>query len=50
MNDLIQLILKHQGNSTDYRIEIEGVRVVPLGVELKITHLPSKEQIEVAVP
>jgi hypothetical protein len=50
MNELIQLILKHQGTPNDYRIEVEGVRVMPLGVELKITHLPSQEQIEIAVP
>ncbi len=50
MNDFIQLILKHKGTSTDYRIEIAGLKVLPPGVELKITYLPSKESIRLVVP
>lgn len=50
MDKLIQLILKHKGNSTDYRIEIVGVKVLPIGVELKITHLPTSDNANLIVP
>lgn len=50
MNDLINLILKHGGSSTDYRIVIAGVNVLPLGVRLEVIHLKSKEQAVLVVP
>jgi hypothetical protein len=50
MDDLIKLIIKHEGRSTDYRIEITGIKVLPPGVELKITHLESKDNVELVVP
>lgn len=50
MDELIKLILKHKGKSTDYRIEIAGLQIIPPGVKLKITHLVSKEQVKLVVP
>lgn len=50
MDGLIKLILDHKGKSTDYRIQIKGVRVLPLGVELKIIHLASQDSATLAVP
>lgn len=50
MDGLINLILKHKGKSTDYRIEIVGLKVLPPGVELKVTHLPTPESVTLIVP
>jgi hypothetical protein len=50
MDELIKLILTHKGKSTDYRILIKGVQVMPIGVELEITHLPSGDHALLVVP
>ncbi|WP_181314456.1 hypothetical protein [Phormidesmis priestleyi] len=50
MDKLIQMIVAHKGQSTDYRIVIKGVHVFPLGVELDIIHLPSNEHATLVVP
>lgn len=50
MNDLINLVLKHKGKSTDYRIVIAGVSVFPLGVRLEVVHLASKDNAMLVVP
>jgi hypothetical protein len=50
MDELIKLILAHKGKSTDYRIVIKGVRVSPLGVELEIIHLLTKDSTMLVVP
>lgn len=50
MDDLIKLILAHKGKSTDYRIVIKGLHVLPLGVQLDIIHLPSDDHATLIVP
>ena len=50
MDELIKLILQHKGKSTDYRIVIKGVQMLPLGVELEVQHLPSSDRALLVVP
>jgi hypothetical protein len=50
MDELIKLILSHKGKSTDYRIVIKGINVLPLGVQLDIIHLPTNDNATLIVP
>jgi hypothetical protein len=50
VDNLIRLILAHQGKSTDYRIVIKGVHVLPIDVELDIIHLPTSDHTTLVVP
>jgi len=50
MDELIKLILERKGKSTDYRIVIKGVNVLPLGVKLEVIHLPSSDHALLVVP
>jgi hypothetical protein len=50
MLKLIEFILANQGQATDYQIIVEGVKLFPLGVELKVNFLPASKSIDVLVP
>lgn len=50
MADLINLIMAEGGPSTDYKIVIAGVNVLPLGVRLDVTHLPTGKKALLVVP
>ena len=50
MDKLVNFIIEHQGVGTDYRIEVVGVRILPVGVKLKITFLPEPDSISLSVP
>ena len=50
MTDLINLILTGGGPSTDYRIVVVELNVLPLGVQLEVTHLPTGEKALLVVP
>ncbi len=50
MIKLIEFILANQGKATDYQIIVQGVKILPLGVELKVNFLPGGKSVDVLVP
>lgn len=41
MVELINFILKWDGDGTDYQVIVVGVNLMPIGVKLKVNFLPA---------